>query len=145
MGDKYISNVAQNIIGKFDITWKDLRRTGLGDVPEFYALTLYAKCSLVVRGEVKQMRPETLGKIAVQGLARNDPRTDRHPKRSGVTDEGKTSLYAVHNENYLPTYASGREVLIELAVTAIVAEMTDILREKMDRDASREASTSEGI
>lgn len=92
------------------------------------------------------MRPENLGRIAVQGLAKDDPRTERQPRRSGVVDEGKTSLSGVHSTwSYLNGDGSGRDILVELATTAIIAEMTDQLRERMHRYASREPLTSEGM
>ena len=144
MGDRYIFNIAKSFIGKFGITWRDAQlfyesSHGLS------AQVLYDHCSMVVRGEMRKMRPETLGKISVRGLSKDDPRTERQPRRSGVTDQGRTSLYSVHCGSYLDKYSSGRNILIELAVTAIVAEMTDQLREKMHRDASREALTSEDM
>lgn len=144
MGDRYISNVAQSLIGKLGITWKEAYTT-FRDDSRVSPQSLYASRNIEICRELRKKRPETLGKIAAQGLSNNDPRTERQPRSSGVTDEGKTSMYAVHCGNFVSKYDSGRDCLVELAVTAIVAEMTDILREKMHRDASREALTSEGM
>lgn len=141
MGNEYITGVAKNLIGKLGITWRDARRFG----ESFSAQTLYVKRERDVRREVREMRPETLGKIAVHGLSKHDPRTERQPKPSGVTDEGRTSLYAVHCGSYLSKYDSGRNILIDLVVTALIAEMTDQLREKMYRDMESAALTSEGM
>lgn len=143
MGDKYISNVAENLIGKLGISWREAK-SHFGDV-ELNAQDLYVRRSLDVHLEVRKMRPETLGKIAVQGLSKDDPRTDRQPRPSGVTDEGKTSLYAVHCGSYLGKYDSGRTILHELVVTTLIAEMTDQLREKMHREGEREPLTTEGM
>ena len=144
MGDRHITNVAQSLIGKFGITWQE-GYSIFRDYGRLYPQSLYASREVEIRRELKKMKPETLGKIAAQGLSNSDPRTERQPRPSGVTDEGKTSLYAVHCGNFVGKYDSGRDMLVELALTAIVAEMTDILREKMHRDASREALTSEGM
>lgn len=141
MGNEYITGVAKTLIGKLGITWRDARRFG----ESFSAQTLYAQRERDVRREVREMRPDTLGKIAVHGLSKHDPRTERQPKPSGVTDEGRTSLYAVHCGSYLSKYDSGRDILIDLAVTAIIAEMTDVLRGRMNREAEGEPLTTEGM
>ncbi|MEQ1500165.1 MAG: hypothetical protein ABL917_02190 [Parcubacteria group bacterium] len=142
MGDRHISNVALSLIGKLRISWMEAQML-YQDVDNLSPQVLYASQNTEIRSELRKMKPETLGKIAAQGLSDSDPRTKRLPRPSGVTDEGKTSMYAVHCGNFVGKYESGRDMLVELAVTAIVAEMTDILREKMHRDASREAMTSE--
>lgn len=141
MGNEYIANVAKTLIGKLGITWQESRR--FGESPS--AQILYERRRADVLREVREMRPETLGKIAVHGLSKHDPRTERQPKPSGVTDEGRTSLYAVHCGSYLSKYDSGRNILIDLVVTALIAEMTDQLREKMHRETEREPLTSEGM
>ncbi len=147
-GDRYIANVAVSLIGKLHITWRDGQSLGAA-LREYshgiFGQTLYERREIDVRKEVSKMRPETLGRIAVQGLSKNDPRTERQPQRSGVTKEGKTSLYSVHCGTYLPKYDSGRALLIELVVTALIAEMTDQLVEKMHREAEREPLTTEGM
>ncbi len=144
MGDRYIANVAKTLIGSLGIRWTEAIESHFGDV-DLNAQHLYARRAEDVLQEVRKMRPETLGKIAVHGLSKDDPRTDSQPRPSGITDKGKTSLYAVHCGAYLGKHDSGRAILLELVVTAIIAEMTDILREKMECENSRQSITSEGM
>lgn len=141
MGDRYIADLAKSLIGMLGITWSDARRFG----ESFSAQTLYAQREKDVRREVSRMRPDTLGKIVAHGLSKTDPRTEHRPMASGVTQHGATSLYSVHCGSYLSKYDSGRDILIELAVTAIIAEMTDQLRKRMHREAEREPLTAEGM
>jgi hypothetical protein len=81
---------------------------------------LYEKFGERVRAQVRLMRPETRGAIADRGLA--------------FETRPNTSLYEVHCETYLGKYQSGRDLLIEIAVTAIIAKMYDILRDHGYRD-----------
>ncbi len=141
MGTRHIKNVARNIIGKLGIVYHEL----IFSEVDIWARKLWERHSEAIRREISRMSAETQGKIAAQGLGKHDPRTDRRPQPSGVTLEGATSLYAVHHKDYLHRNDSGREILIELATTAIIAEMTDILREASHRDAERMEDTSEGM
>jgi hypothetical protein len=144
MENRHIENVAQNLIGKLGITWKEVFHLFHGD-SRVSPQALYESRNKEIRRALKRMRPETLGKIAAQGLAHNDPRTERQLRPSGVTDEGKTSMYAVHCGNFVGKYDSGHDALIELALTAIVAEMADILDEKMQLDVDLMQDTTEGM
>ncbi len=141
MGNRHIENVARNIIGKLGIVYYGL----IFSEPELWARALWERHSEAVRREVSKMSPETHGKIAAQGLGKHDIRTDRRPQPSGVTEEGATSLYAVHQKEYLHRNDSGREILIELATTALIAEMTDILRKASQRHADRMEDVTEGM
>ena len=121
MGDRYITNVAHTLIGQLGITWEDAHDSSwVGD--KFHAQHLYERKQQLVRQKIEQMRPETLGRLAVQGKAHGDGSTP------------KTSLYSVHCGSYLGKYRSGRELLVELATTALIAEMTDLLRVRMERE-----------
>lgn len=76
---------------------------------------LYKKFGENVRAKVLAMRPEIRGVIADFGI----------PYEVGPRG---TPLYYVHCSTYLGKYQSGRDLLIEIAVTAIIAKMYDILR-----------------
>lgn len=78
----------------------------------------------ILRKRVRQMRPATLGIIAASGT------------RWGSGDPRRTALYQVHCGTYLDKYASGKELLRALVITALVAEMWDILK---SRDPQRAA------
>lgn len=141
MGTRHIENVAKNLIGKFGITSREVFFSEL----HCWGQTLSDKRFKLVRKEVSRMSPETLGKIAAQGLSRDDERTEDQPLPSGITRTGKTPLCAIHHDNSDEKCKSGRDILIDLATTALIAEMADVLRETHIRDASREALTSEGM
>ncbi len=132
MGTRYIENVARTLIGKFGVTWQDAQAPetlGSGHYPS----VLYGRHLTKILVEVDKMRPETLGRIAVQGLARFDPRT---VDREKIGDH-RTSLYKVHCGEYLHRNDSGREILVTLVVTVLVAEMFDQLRRKYHLEAGR--------
>ncbi len=78
----------------------------------------------ILRKRVKEMRPGTLGIIAASGAAWS-PGGQR------------TALYEVHCAAYIDKYGSGRKALQVLAMTAIVAEMWDILVSRDPRRADR--------
>lgn len=111
---QYLTNLATTII-------QQLR------VPDDYvsrgAQYVYGDFSDRIKAKIRGWTPETLGKIVDFGKA--------FPGSSG---EGKTSLYEVHCGSYCGKYWSGRELLIELACTAIVAEMEDIFHERMQEE-----------
>jgi hypothetical protein len=141
MGNRHVENVAKNLIGKLGITPREVFFCEL----HCWGQTLSNKRFKVVRKEVSRMSPETLGRIAAQGLSRDDVRTEDQPMPSGIIRTGKTPLCAINHENFDNDCRSGREVLIDLATTALIAEMADVLRETFVRDSSREALTSEGM
>lgn len=137
---QYLHNLANTLIGQLNIEWRDGTKFPHG----FNAQHLYENRRTDIRLVLIRMNPATLGKIVWGGLANNDPRTESTVTRQGVTERGKTSLYEVHCGAYLSKYDSGREILIELAITTIVAEMTDILRKRMEIEVARESAGYEG-
>lgn len=112
MGKRYIRNLAKSLIGQLDITVFDLEPS---EVPE----TLYARRNEQIKLWLERVSPEKLGQIAAWGR--------RHDTGAPNTWHA-TSLYDVHQHEYLNVFGSGLELLRELACTAIVAEMTDILK-----------------
>ena len=106
MGAQYLRNLANTLMCQLGIT--------LNDVLDGGAQGLYRTRSEEIKAQLHRMRPETLGKIAAHGAGYRDV-------------SPRTALYQVHLESYLDKYASGMELLEEIACTAIVAEMTDIL------------------
>lgn len=120
MGDStYISKVAVALMGRLRITHEEAVDLDHRDRAGISAQKLYERRADDVRKELKRMNPETQGRIAIQGLADG---SEEEPKR------GRTSLYEVHCGSYLGKYKSGRDLLLDLATTAVIAEMTDQLR-----------------
>jgi len=70
---------------------------------------LYPEVRATVNQKIHKLRPETLGRIADQ--SRN--------------------LYSVHCGTWLDKHGTGRELLREICITGIVAEMTHIISERM--------------
>lgn len=114
MGElKYLRNLAMSLMGQVGVAdgW-------FGEHP---AQTLYELYGEAVHAQLHRMRPETLGRIAALG-------------KSWYGDEGepeswkgRTALYVVHCGTYLDKHRSGLSLLREIACTAIIAEMADIL------------------
>ena len=125
----HISKVAANLIGTLKVRWEDAHasfRGRSGVSPQ----ELYEHRADDVRKALSRMSPETLGKLAVQGHAHGD---------ETAPSKGKTTLYSVHCGSYLSKYESGRNILLELATTAVIAEMTDQLELQMKRETARES------
>ena len=122
----HISKIATHLIGKLKISWEDANPP-TDQKLHVSPLKLYKRRADDVRRELKRMSPETLGKIAVQGEGVDQ-----------IAPEEKTPLYFVHGGSYLWKYWSGREILLELATTAVIAEMTDQLELQWQVDAGRE-------
>jgi hypothetical protein len=130
----HIARVAAHLIGKLKIRWEDAQQT-LRRQTGVSAQVLYSGWSLTIRKELSRMSPETLGRLSVQGKAHGD---------ENAPAGGKTTLYHVHCGSYLAKYASGRDLLLELALTAVVAEMTDQLELQMKREVARESEVQFG-
>ena len=114
MGDRYLRNLAKSLMGQLGITVEDLA----GEFPDCEAQYLYEHRSKEIKAQLRRMRPETLGRIAACGKGRTE---------EGETQQGPW-LYHVHCGAYLDKYADGVSLLREIACTAIVAEMANILR-----------------
>jgi|SRR3989344_286297 len=122
---KYITNLAEGFIGQlkakveaedFDEKWKW----------NPLVFNLYARHNEAIRAQLRRMRPETLGKIAACGVGNPDEVSEDESLR----DYAAYSLYQVHCGTYLDKYASGIALLREIACTAIIAEMTNILKRR---------------
>lgn len=59
----------------------------------------------------------SLGIIACQGKSRE----------STAWGEGGVSLYEVHCETFLSKYASGRDLLLTIATTSVVAQLAELM------------------
>lgn len=127
----YIHNIAQSMIGQLGITEADLHANrGDDGLPSFgneqwdehdHSVSrrpqyLHHNCWEKMTPLLERMRVETLGKIAACGIDIFEARK-----------LGKTSLEEVGHDHVLSLENPGRYVLAQLARTAIVAEMYDIL------------------
>ncbi len=108
---QYLTNLAVTLIHQLNVP--DYLGGLSQGVQEFYAR--FAKA---VKARVLEMTPETRGRIADYGLAFN------------AANHGKTALYAVHRAAYCGEHESGHSLLVEIASTAIIAEMFDILHQQ---------------
>ena len=111
MGKRYIRDLAKSLIGQLRITVFDLE-------PREVPGTLYERRNKEIKLWLERVRPEKLGRIAACG---------RGFSTGASNTRYTTSLYDVHQCDYLNVFGSGFELLRELACTAIVAEMMDIL------------------
>ena len=106
---QYIHNVARTIMGQLGI-----RREHLV-VDNFIAQTLFQDYGEKVNSIIGKWSSETLGKVAACGTGRDS------------SGKPRCSLYRVHCGTYLSKYDDGRTVLLDVATTAIIAAMTDIV------------------
>ncbi len=129
----HIAKVAANLIGRLKIRWEDVQQTFRGETgvsPQ----VIYERRAIDIRILLGGMSPETLGRLAVQGKAHGN-----EAEPSG----GKTTLCHVHCGSYLGKYDAGRTILLELATTAVIAEMTDQLERRRLCDVLREADEAD--
>lgn len=80
---------------------------------------LYKHFGHAIKSKLLVMKPETRGKIADLGVGYG---LKEYPDR--------ISLYEVHCQPYLGKYQSGRDLVMEIACTAIVAMIYEILSER---------------
>lgn len=116
----YIHNIATTLLGQFGITFQDcVGCRGLGLSQTYGPDILYARHSGAIKTELRKMKPETVGRIAFQGKG-----WDGEVECPMDT----TPLSSVHEGRpYLNQRLDGRTLVMEIACTAIVAEMMDIL------------------
>ena len=103
----HISKIVAHLIGKLKVSWEDAEDESLY-LSTFLHISpqkLYKLCADDVRKELRRMSPETLGKLAIQGKAR-------------VVENALSGVKA---------NASGRDILLELALAAVIAEMANQL------------------
>ncbi len=108
---QYIFNLALTLIQQLQVP-QSLGGSALG--PQ----DIYTQFGEKIVAKLKKMNPETLGRISSFGLEYD----------TLTAWSGKTSLYEVHCGSYLGKYQSGRGLLIEIACTAICAQIFDTLR-----------------
>lgn len=119
----YLRNLAMSLIGQLNISPEELIDASLGERCEgFGAQVLYDRRCLDISTLLRKMRPETLGKIIAKG--------------------GGDAMYLVHCETWLGKDWEGLDYLVEIACTAIVAEMTAILRARRATEKVTPALTS---
>ena len=117
---KYLYNVANQLVGKlkvFDETQPPVRAE---DVPHFFSGAVYA--------ELQKWSSAKLGELATYGreLGGEEAASGKVPYR--------TSLYQVHNGGWLDKYASGRNLLLSIATTTVLAAMMDVVRNRRPQD-----------
>ena len=105
---EYIHNVARTIMGQLGINPSTVT------LEPALAQELYEKFGASVCGLVTRWSNPTLGRIAACGL--------------DWVSNVNTSLYDVHCATWLSKKDSGIVLLREIATTAIIAAMTDIVR-----------------
>lgn len=111
-----IQNLAKFLIAELGIQATDMTESERNRcVLPNSAHALYLKTEDRIKTWLKEKSNSELGEIAGQGQEAEDGEGGH---------EG--SLYQVHYEPYLNEYAGGRELLVEIACTAIVAEMYQI-------------------
>lgn len=86
---------------------------------------LYEGYADMIHSRTSRLSPAQLGAIAARGKG----------LRSHATKRGQTPLYLAHDSEWLDATRSGRSLLREIAVTAIIAAMFDILRARETTDA----------
>lgn len=111
----YIRNVARQIMAQLGITTADLGEEDFAGI----AQVVYERRSGEIKAWLSRVRPETLGRIAACGQG--------YPS----TRKG-TPLYLVHCGTWLGKRDSGPELLREIACTAIIAEISDILEDRKE-------------
>ena len=116
----HIRNLAQTMIRELKVNDEDLEyetESGKG----FQAF--YDRWANGVKARISKMRYDTLAHIIVQG------------KGSDHDSRFKPSMGAVHNDDpWLDDQVHGRGLLVEIAVTAIIAEMIGIFYQQIWED-----------
>ena len=115
-GSQYLARMAATMIAQLDVSNEEVTREGsIGSLPQF----LWESRSGAVFSSVKRMNPSTIGTIIAQGLSR--------PEASA---KGKTSYWdtcgLIGWEG-----SPGKNFLWITATRVIIAEMYDILRERL--------------
>jgi len=114
----YIHNLAVQLIGKLGVVYPEKKgrfNPSPQDIHHLYGDR--------IKQELRKMTRETRGRIADCGLS-----------WSAGLDEGKTSLYEVHCGSYLDKSASGRDLVTQIACTAICAAMWDVFWSRQGRE-----------
>ena len=115
MGKEYIRNLAASMIGQLKITVMS------ADNVESLSQRLYELHNNAIHAKLLRMRPETLGKIAACGCG---PFVGR-PFKSPLL--GLTMFQVQGRKPWLNELGDGFTLLQDIACTAIVAEMAEIL------------------
>ncbi|OGZ53032.1 MAG: hypothetical protein A3B25_00430 [Candidatus Ryanbacteria bacterium RIFCSPLOWO2_01_FULL_48_26] len=123
---QYLTNLATTMIQQLHVP------NSMGHSPSG-AQNIYEEFGDSIVAKLLVMTPETLGRIVDFGL----------PYNADVT-KGKTALYLVHCGSYCSKYASGHDLLVKIACTAIVAKMYDIFSERMKVEYAQHAQDTLG-
>lgn len=117
---KYIHNVASNLMQEFKVKVEDFfSLTSIVDIGG----TLYEQYGDWVYGKVSEMTDEAVGRLAACGVP-DDP----DPQHRG------TSLWDVRGRNeWLSGRWPGADILHDIAQTAIIAAMCDLIIEQHPR------------
>jgi curved DNA-binding protein CbpA len=106
---KYIHNLAGTIMGGNYVYPKD-------------AEELFRWYSVLVSEKLRQFSDQTLGKIVACGISAKEAEANK-----------KTSVFQVQGFEPLQLNIDGRSLLLEIAVTAVIAAMMDIIRARARR------------
>lgn len=120
---QYLYNVAGNMIGKTGArNFLAHPVSGNPDRP-WDAEKFGSVYAGAVVQTIEQWNPETLGRIAAFGRGYG---TLEHPENAGGGRQ-RTSMYEIRCYTWLDQYQSGKNLLVQIAASAILAAMYDIL------------------
>ncbi len=110
-----IERRARAFLHKFQITKESEAPTN------FTAHYLWGQHAEEIANDLKKASDCILGKLAASAIGTNDP----------VAQNGVTTIQQVHTtrDKLQTEFANGRQILIRLATTAVVARMADVLNE----------------
>ena len=132
MGERHITKIARALIGKFQIKPEAMIDPRDPSAPSgFY---LWNQYGLVLVKELRRMKPETIGRIAAQGLSFEEA------KRLNKTSMLITGTATIAVGAYGDSRASGKAQLVHLAINALLAEMFDILRSQIELSPEEQVS-----
>lgn len=107
---EYIHNLAGTILAGNSVYPKDAKE-------------LFQWYSGMVSRRLNQFTDQTLGKIVACGIS-----------RTAAGDNGNTSIAEVRGCVPLDLFFDGRRLLLELAVTVVIAAMMDIIKSRANKD-----------
>ena len=116
---QYLYNVANDMMRKFGL-WEIIGKKPI-DAEELGQL-----CGGQVSEELRKWSPAKLGELVYHyGRAFGD---ESEVKKANETP--RTAMYQVHCCDWLDEYASGRGLLLRIAVTTVLAAMTDVIKKR---------------
>lgn len=109
---QYLHNLATTMIQQLHISPEEA-------APGSRVQDIYEKFGEPIKTKLFMMTAETRGRIADLGLSRYN-----------VFEPEEIPMYSVHCKPWLDEHQSGHNLLVEIACTAIVAKMAEILWKK---------------